>query len=67
MKFSNNAEFTQAAEELSYQPDELHRDLELLARLNLEAKLKSPTKYQDAEILINQLDAIASTPLSKPS
>ncbi|WP_167495985.1 tetratricopeptide repeat protein [Shewanella polaris] len=65
MKFSNNAEFTQAAEELSYQPDELHRDLELLARLNLEAKLKSSTKYQDAEILINQLDAIASTPLEQ--
>ncbi|MFT6977833.1 MAG: hypothetical protein ACJAZA_001552, partial [Shewanella psychromarinicola] len=65
LKFSNKAEFEQAADELSYQPNELHRDLELLARLNLEAKLNSPTKYQDAELLITQLDAIASTTLEK--
>tara|TARA_R110000851_G_scaffold44082_1_gene108531 strand:+ start:12161 stop:14317 length:2157 start_codon:yes stop_codon:yes gene_type:complete len=65
LKFSNKAEFEQAAGELSYQPNELHRDLELLARLNLEAKLNSPTKYQDAELLITQLDAIASTTLEK--
>ncbi|WP_350563788.1 hypothetical protein, partial [Psychrobacter sp. CAL346-MNA-CIBAN-0220] len=46
-------------------PNELHRDLELLARLNLEAKLTSPTKYKDAKLLITQLDAIASTTLEQ--
>ncbi len=65
LQFSNNMEFEQAANELSYPPNELHRDLELLARLNLEAKLTSPTKYQDAELLITQLDAIASTTLEQ--
>ncbi|MBB1439597.1 tetratricopeptide repeat protein, partial [Shewanella sp. SG41-4] len=65
LQFSNNAEFEQAANELSYPPNELHRDLELLARLNLEAKLTSPTKYEDAELLITQLDAIASTTLEQ--
>ena len=65
LQFSNNAEFINVADELSYQPNELHRALELLARLNLEAKLKSPTKYQDAEILIKQLETIASTPLEQ--
>ncbi|MGX9463225.1 tetratricopeptide repeat protein [Shewanella sp. A14] len=65
LQFSNKTEFEQAANELSYQPNELHRDLELLARLNLEAKLKSPTKFQDAELLIKQLDTIATTTLEQ--
>ncbi|WP_164839149.1 tetratricopeptide repeat protein [Shewanella livingstonensis] len=65
LQFSNNVEFEQAAGELGYPPNELHRDLELLARLNLEAKLTSQTKYQDAKLLITQLNAIASTTLEQ--
>ena len=65
LHFSNKAEFDQVAENLGFQPNELHRDLELLARLNLQAKLTSPTKYQDAELIISQLDSIASTTLEK--
>jgi len=65
LTFSNAVEFNHVAKALNYPPDELHRDITLLARLNLEAKLKSPTKYQDAELLINQLDSIASTALEQ--
>jgi tetratricopeptide (TPR) repeat protein len=65
LTFSNDIEFDYVAKELSYPPNDLHRDLELLARLNLEAKLNSPTKYQDAELLTNQLDSIASTALEQ--
>ncbi|UAL42538.1 tetratricopeptide repeat protein [Shewanella inventionis] len=60
LQFTNKEEFSKIANDLGYEPIELQRDLEVLARVNLETNLSSPTKYDDAKLLIGQLDAIAS-------
>ncbi|GGQ22100.1 tetratricopeptide repeat protein [Shewanella litoralis] len=61
LQFTSKDQFTQIARELGYEPIELQRDLEVLARVNLETNLSSPTKYDDAKLLIEQLDLISST------
>lgn len=61
LSFSTPQEFAKVADELGYKPEELHRNLEVLARLTLETNLQSSSKYEDAELLIKQLDAIDST------
>ncbi|WP_394128745.1 tetratricopeptide repeat protein [Shewanella maritima] len=62
LDFKSQDEFEKVASSLSYQPQRLHRDLELLARLTLEANVKSKDKYQIANNVINQLELIAVTP-----
>ena len=63
--FTTKEAFVQVANDLGFQPVELQRDLEVLARVNLEANLTSPTKYEDAKQLIEQLDLIATTAYDK--
>ncbi|MBB1269871.1 lipopolysaccharide assembly protein LapB [Shewanella sp. SR44-3] len=63
--FNGPMEFKVLADELGFEPAQLHRTLEVLARLNLERSLKSNTKIADATLLITQLESIASTPLEE--
>ncbi|GGB48136.1 hypothetical protein GCM10011607_05540 [Shewanella inventionis] len=61
LHFTSKEEFIQVANDLGFEPVELQRDLEVLARVNLETNLSSTTKYEDAKLLIEQLDLIANT------
>ena len=59
--FKKVEEFNAIAAKQNLMPDELHRDLELLARLNLETNVNNPNKKNDAQTIINLLEIIAST------
>lgn len=63
LAFDGPEEFNRVALDLGFSPEELHRDLEILARLNLESNVTSDTKIPDVNLLITQLTSIASTPL----
>lgn len=63
LSFNGPQEFSLIADDLGFSPEELHRDLEVLARLNLEFNVNSETKIPDVKLLISQLSSIAASPL----
>lgn len=62
LSFSNSVEFDQIADRLDIDSEKLIQKLILLARLNLESNVHSVTKYDDAQILIKQLEIVISRP-----
>jgi tetratricopeptide (TPR) repeat protein len=65
LSFNGPQEFSLIADDLGFSPEELHRDLEVLARLNLEHNVNSETKIPDVKLLITQLSSIAASPLEE--
>ena len=63
--FNGRAEFEALAKDLSFEANQLHRSIEILARLNLESSVKSDTKFDDVSLLVTQLESIATTPLEE--
>ncbi|MEZ9141786.1 MULTISPECIES: hypothetical protein [unclassified Shewanella] len=63
LSFNDRAEFEAIADSLKYHPDELHADLEILARLFLETALKAEDKINKARLLTQQLETLAETPM----
>ena len=47
------------------EPELLVQKLILLARLNLESNVHSATKYDDAQMLVNQLEMVITRPLDQ--
>ncbi|WP_144213777.1 tetratricopeptide repeat protein [Shewanella donghaensis] len=63
LSFNGIAEFEKVAKNLNYQPQQLQRDLGLLARLYLHSPIKTDNKTSHARLLTQQLQSIATTPI----
>lgn len=65
LSFNNVAEFEAVADSMKYRPEDLHADLETLARLFIETAVKTEDKTEKARLLTQQLESIATTPMNE--